>query len=248
MKAVLATPGTLERVPVPGVDQRLEPAEVRIFLRIDVPVLACFRMSVIEDHHPGAKVAVRIDSFISAQAQFWIPLHAGGRPPEAAAPFKVRFRHGIADQQILRRTDNGGPFEPRSGGEFDSADAQIIPIVIGMNAKKVAIVSVADQMTVELPLPLDAVVGALSFEARAMKEIRESIGRVSDDCGPPPIRQRSCFIGVIKSEVIITMTREDVAVLFGVKLHEQADLPQVVQTCDSFPFRLGSREGWQQQP
>ena len=76
-----------------------------------------------------------------------------------------------------------------------------------MDAEEVTIVSVADQVAVKFPLPLDAVVGALSFETRAVEKIREPIGPVRDDCRAPPIRQRSRFIGIVKSEVAIAMKR-----------------------------------------
>ena len=79
-----------------------------------------------------------------------------------------------------------------------------------MDAEEVTVVTVTDQMTVESPIPFDGVVAAFSFEARTVEEIGESVGRVSDDGGAPPIGQRSSFVGIVKSEVVIAMAGKNV--------------------------------------
>jgi hypothetical protein len=70
---------------------------------------------------------------------------------------------------------------------------------------------------------------------------------VTNDGSAPPIRQRSCFIRIVKPKVGITMTGERVIVFVRVKLHEQADLFQVIQAGNPFAFRLGPREHRQKQ-
>src|SRR5439155_197334 len=52
----------------------------------------------------------------------------------------------------------------------------------------------------------------------------------------------------IRVQPRVAMPRKGVPVLVRVKLHEQADLAQIIQARDPFAFGLGARQGRQKQP
>src|SRR2546430_3634209 len=58
-------PRALERVPIPGVDQRFRVQAIRIHRRIDLTVFPRFGVAVVEDRHATAQVAIRVNAFVS---------------------------------------------------------------------------------------------------------------------------------------------------------------------------------------
>src|SRR5262245_4608573 len=100
-------------------------------------------MAIVEDRDACTLVSVRIDSLIPSAADARILLHAGRRPPEAAAPHQVRLGHRVADGQIFRRAENGGAFEPGPGAKVDSGNRQVVSGV-WMDAQEVTVKAITD--------------------------------------------------------------------------------------------------------
>ena len=63
----------------------------------------------------------------------------------------------IANHQVFRGTYNGASFEV-AFGDYPHATVGYVRRRVRVDAKKKAVETVADQMTIELPLPLDSVV------------------------------------------------------------------------------------------
>jgi hypothetical protein len=149
--------------------------------------LARFRVPVIEHHHARAEMTVRIDAFVSAR-RARLRIHAGGGPPQAAAPHAIGFRHAIADDDILGGIDDAGAFEPGARLKTEAVNDQVIAGV-WVDAEKISIHAVTDIVAIEFPLPANAIVEPPFFQTGATKKIRVALA-IAHDGGAPPVAQR----------------------------------------------------------
>src|ERR1035437_10379002 len=98
-----------------------------------------------------------------------IGVHAGGFPPKAAAP-RRRAPVGllIPHQQIVRGANDSRTLERISPAEHDAADRQT-PGAVRMMSQEEAIVPIADQVAVKVPLPGSAIVQPLAADGGIVK-------------------------------------------------------------------------------
>ena len=83
--------GTLQGIPEARIDQRSWPIVVGVDRRVDIPIFARFSVTVVEDDDACAEVANGINAFKLAARIYTIGginIHAGGGPPQTAAPFQ----------------------------------------------------------------------------------------------------------------------------------------------------------------
>src|SRR5437870_4102440 len=98
-----------------------------------------------------------------------------------------------------------------------------------MNAQEVAVKTITDEVTIELPIPAHAIIQSPALDGWAMEEIALTPGRgvaIENSCAPP-VRERTARI--IRTESGVAMARKSVVTIIRVKLHEQRDLSKVVQ-------------------
>ena len=77
-----------------------------------------------------------------------------------------------------------------------------------------------------------------------MEQVRIVL-RITKNAGAPPIRE--ILVAIAGGLQGIPVRRKKVIVVIRVKLHENAKLPQIVQTGNPFALGLGRGEGGQQQ-
>src|ERR1017187_848435 len=111
---LLLQSGSLERIPVSRVDQRLGASVMRVGRGVDLAARADLGVAVVKRHYRPAKVAGWLDPFIVRKTAFRhdLRIHAGVLPPKAGAPDRrpsVRFL--VANDQILRGVEYGASFE-----------------------------------------------------------------------------------------------------------------------------------------
>ena len=114
-------------------------------------------------------------------------------------------------------------------------------------AEKIAVVAVADEVTVEVPGPGDTPIVFDQF-ARIKSRVVEEVtapAAIGHNGRAPPVGEGQGFIAA--DEILIAVGRESITVVLGVELHEQADLAQVVQATGPLRLRFGEVERGQEQ-
>ena len=86
-----------------------------------------------------------------------------------------------------------------------------------MGSEKITVVSIAHEVTIKLPLPLNTIIVSFAGEGGAVEKITLVIG-VTDNRRPPPIGQRT--LNVIPF-VRIAMRRKSVVIVVRIELHEK---------------------------
>src|ERR1017187_4036487 len=140
---------------------------------VDLRALAGLRVAVVKRHHRHAEMPVRLDSFIARKAAglHHLGIHAGVLPPKAAAPdWRVPVRFLVANEQIIRGTDDATPVEGVVYVKRESSDDNVKG-AIGMVSEEPAIVAVADQVAVKVPMPGRPVFLHLVFDGGVMKQV-----------------------------------------------------------------------------
>lgn len=116
--------------------------------RVDLFVSTVFAVAVVENYVAAALMPVGVNAFQVITR--WV-LKSRERPPKAHAPIAVWFGHGVADNEVFRGTANAGAFKISGGADVDAIDSGTGRVAVGMMAKKVAIVAVADFVGVKSP-------------------------------------------------------------------------------------------------
>ncbi len=148
-------------------------------------------------------------------------VHAGGLPPETAAPQRrVSVRLLVGDDQVIRGPENAAPLKGVVYGETDPGNDEIVGTV-GMMAQEIPIVTITHQVAVEIPQPGGSVVQALAVDGGVVEQIAAATA-VSYDGRAPPVGQGGRMVGGAESLVPVRWKR--IIVLVGVELHEQSDL------------------------
>src|ERR1041385_1244707 len=115
---------------------------------------------------------------------------------------------------------------------------------VGPLAEEPAVVSVPDQMAVELPFPPNAI-GFLpwpEWSARAAKEIGAAAFPAHDGSAPP-IRERDCRVGI--HDALVAVRRKEIVVVVCVIVKKHPDLPEVIHAICHLSFGFGFRQSGQ---
>src|SRR5437016_12809530 len=98
-------------------------------------------------------------------------VHASRLPPQAAAPQRrVSIRLLVADHQVIRGPENGGPLQALGYGKTNPGNGDALGSV-RMVAQKIAIVPIPHLVAVEIPLPGRSVVKALAVDGGVVEQI-----------------------------------------------------------------------------
>ena len=171
-------------------------------------------------------------------------VHASRFPPETAAPLgRAAVGFLVADDQVIRRSQDTAAFEIFIRVELDAADGQIFG-AIGMAAEEPAVVTVTHKMTVELPGPGRAVVEPFALNGRVVEQVALAGGAITDDGNAPPVGPGRGFIG--RREILVAVRGESVLVLVRIELHEQSDLAEIVQARNALAFGFSAGQSGEQ--
>ena len=149
--------------------------------------------------------------------------HARIGPPATRTPHAIRFRRGVPNQKIVRRTLDPRAFEPWPSVESDAADGDAAGSV-RPETIKIGVDAITYFMTIESPIPAHAIIELPAFDRRAMKEVGLVFG-IANHGGAPPVSQRG---GRIIIFVLIAVGGKNITILVRVKLHIQGNLAQIV--------------------
>ena len=137
--------------------------------------------------------------------------------------------------------DDGAAFEIRRGVKMYSAHQQGSGQK-GMQSQKIIVVAIPDKVRIKIPGPRYSRVTPLAFERGAMEEFGLCGNiRHGKQGGPPPVGYG--YVDTVIIDVLVPMRGEDVLVVVGIKLHENRDLPEIIETGDpvGLIFGLGQR-------
>jgi len=237
--------GALEWIPIPRINQCPRGPIRRVRRRVDRLALARFRVPVVERHHRHSEMALWLHALVGRKGtglhNGWI--HAGGLPPETAAPHRrasVGFL--VADNRVFRGPANAAPLERFAYRESDPANDDTLGTV-WMMAQKIPVITVAHQVAVKGPLPGRPIVQPFPVDGRVVEQVAPAAS-VRHNGSAPPVVQRQR--GVVSIEPLVTVRGKDVVAVICVKLHEQADLAKIAQTRGALSFGLRTSERRQQ--
>src|SRR6476646_6940117 len=108
-----------------------------------------------------------------------------------------------------------------------------------MVAEEKAVVTITDEMAVEVPLPGSSIVEPFPINGRIVEQVA-SPAAIRDDSSTPPVGDRWAAIGGIQP--LVSMRGKGIRVLICVELHEQPDLAQIVQARSPLTLCLGAIE------
>ena len=136
--------GALQRIPIPRIDECLRVSIRRVGGRVDVLIFARLGVPVVEGNDSHSKMPLWFNPLVSWKRTLLhdCRIHARRLPPKTAAPRRraaVRFL--IADDEIVRGTDDAGPLEVIVDMKLHPANSDVFRAV-RMVAEKPAIAGI----------------------------------------------------------------------------------------------------------